>query len=146
VIAKILAAPATSARVSTGLLVLRVVLGLVFIQYGSQKLAAPTHWAGHAYPVYVQLYGLAAEFGGGLLLLFGALTPVAAFLLLVEMLGAAAVFVIPHAGTTWIARNPAQLTLERNMIYAAGAIAIMLTGPGAFSIDALAARHRGKSS
>ena len=145
-IAKILAAPTTSARVSTGLLVLRVVLGLVFIQYGSQKLAAPTHWAGHVYPVYVQLYALAAEFGGGLLLIFGALTPVAAVLLLVDMLGAAAVYVIPHAGTTWIARNPAQLTLERNMIYAAGAIAIMLTGPGAFSIDARAARRPGESS
>jgi uncharacterized membrane protein YphA (DoxX/SURF4 family) len=37
--------PAHTGRVSTGLLILRVVLGLAFIQYGPTKVGHPTSWA-----------------------------------------------------------------------------------------------------
>jgi hypothetical protein len=43
-------------------------------------------------------------------------------------------FVLPHHGMVWISATP-QLTFEKNLFYAAGAVTLLLTGPGAYSID-----------
>jgi putative oxidoreductase len=135
--------PAIAARVSTGLLVLRIVIGFAFVQYGLAKITHPA-WAADigmaGLPTLVQIGVVAAELGGGLLLVLGALTPVAALLIALDMLGAVVTFTIPHHGLVWISSTP-RLTLEKNLFYAAAAVTLLFTGPGAYSIDALLTRH-----
>ena len=137
--------PLLTARVSSGLLVLRIVLGLAFVQYGLAKAAHPFGWAASiglpGLPPLVQVLVVVAELGGGLLLLFGALTPVAASLIALDMLGAVLTFVLPHGGMVWISTAP-RLTLEKNLIYGAAAVTLILAGPGLYSIDALLTRAR----
>jgi putative oxidoreductase len=127
-----------------GLLLMRVVLGGVMAAHGAQKLfgwfgghglAGTGNWleamglrpAG----VYAAVNGL-AEFGGGVLLALGLLTP----------LGAAAV-----AGVMFVAiatvhwRNGffnSSGGYEFNLLIAATAIGLAITGPGEISIDHLA--------
>jgi putative oxidoreductase len=136
--------PPVSGRVSSGLLVLRIVLGLAFIQYGLAKAAHPVGWAAFiglpALPPVIQALVVVAELGGGMLLLFGALTPVAGLLIALDMLGAVLTFALPHGGLVWISSTP-RLTIEKNLIYGAAAVTLVLTGPGAYSIDALLARR-----
>jgi putative oxidoreductase len=135
--------PPIAGRASSGLLVLRIVIGLAFLQYGLAKAAHPVSWAtdiGMAgLPAIVQISVVAAELGGGLLLLFGALTPLAALVIALDMLGAVVTFVLPHHGMVWISSTP-RLTFEKNLFYAAAAVTLLLTGPGAYSIDALLTR------
>jgi putative oxidoreductase len=126
-------------------LVLRIVLGLAFVQYGLTKAAHPFGWAASiglpGLPPLVQALVAIAELGGGALLLLGALTPVAGLLVALDMLGAIITFVIPHGGMAWISATP-RLTLEKNLIYGAAALTLVLTGPGAYSLDALLTRGR----
>jgi putative oxidoreductase len=137
--------PAVAGRVSAGLFVLRIIIGFAFVQYGLIKAAHPVTWAAAigmaGLPVLVQLAVIVAELGGGLLLIFGALTPFAALLIALDMLGAVMTFVLPHHGMVWISSTP-QLTFEKNLFYAAAAVTLLLTGPGAYSIDALLTRGR----
>jgi putative oxidoreductase len=124
-------------------LVLRIVIGFAFLQYGLIKVAHPVTWAADigmaGLPALVQILVVVAELGGGLLLLFGALTPVAALLIALDMLGAVVTFVLPHHGMVWISSTP-RLTFEKNLFYAAAAVTLLLAGPGAYSIDALLRR------
>src|SRR5687768_12923680 len=70
-----------SCRVSTGLLLLRLVAGLAFMFHGYGKIQNPTGWMGPNANVPGVLQALAAisEFGGGLAWMLGALTPLASF-------------------------------------------------------------------
>jgi putative oxidoreductase len=137
--------PPTAGRVSSGLLVLRIIIGFAFLQYGLAKAAHPATWAAEiglaSLPPLVQMSVAAVELGGGLLLVFGALTPVAALLIALDMLGAVVTFVMPHHGMVWISSTP-RLTFEKNLFYAAAAVTLLLTGPGAYSIDAFLTRDR----
>lgn len=134
--------PRHSGRVSTGLLILRIVLGLAFIQYGLEKAGNPAGWSDKFVPLpgIVQVLVVIAELGGGIGVLFGALTPIAALLIALDMLGVVITFVIPHGGTIWISATP-RLTYEKNLMYFAGALALLFTGPGEFSIDGMLGRN-----
>lgn len=125
--------------------VLRLAIGLVFVAHGAQKLFGI--WGGGglsetagflaqlgltpAYPLAV-LVGL-MEFGGGLLLLLGALTLYASLGLVVTMLVA-----------IWRVHLPAGFFLpngyEFNFALIGALVSLMLTGPGALSIDGQRAR------
>jgi putative oxidoreductase len=135
--------PPHSGRVSIGLLILRVVLGLAFIQYGLTKIGHPMSWAnpyGISLPAFIQPLTPLAELGGGILLLFGLLTPVAAIGIAIDMIFAVILFVAPHGGMIWISPKPT-LTFEKNIFYEAGALALLFCGPGLYSIDAMLARN-----
>src|SRR5947209_5440160 len=70
-----------SVRASAGLLLLRVVVGAALAMHGYAKIKSdggPTGWAGSAFPGYLQAAAVAAEFGGGIALIAGLLTPLAA--------------------------------------------------------------------
>jgi len=126
---------------SAGLLVLRVGLGaMMLLRHGGPKLLGFTEKAQtFSDPLGVgptASLGLAifAEFLCSLLLIFGAATRLAAIPLTITMLVAA--FII-HADDPF----PKQ---EFPLLYAFGFIALILTGAGDYSVDAVVARKRGR--
>ena len=133
--------------------VLRLVVGTVFVAHGAQKLFGL--WGGGglagtatflaqlgltpAYPLAVA--AAVVEFGGGLLLLAGALTFFAALALALDM--AVATWKVHLANGFFInwALAPGQgHGYEFNLTLIGALIALMLTGPGEFSIDGRRAR------
>jgi len=131
------------ATVSAGLLLGRLVLGLLMAAHGAQKLFG---WlGGHGLAgtggffeslgfrpgrAFALAAGL-AEFGGGLLVAFGLLGPLGPALIVSVMVVAA--LAVHRSGGLFAMTNGVELPL----LYAAGAIALALTGPGAYSLDAL---------
>jgi putative oxidoreductase len=128
--------------------VLRLALGTVFIAHGAQKLFGI--WGGGGLSStaggFAQLglepsYALAiaagaAEFGGGLLLVLGAFTVPSAAVLLMVML--VAVWKVHLANGFFLNWNnvPGQgHGFEFNLALMAALVCLMLTGPGALSID-----------
>ena len=126
----------------TGLLVARVVFGLLMAAHGSQKLFG---WFG-GYGIAGtggffeslgfrpgRLFALAAglaETGGGLLLALGLFEPVAAAIIVAVMVVAAVT--VHWQGGLFAMTNG----IEVPLLYAAAAAALGLTGPGAYSLDA----------
>jgi putative oxidoreductase len=133
----------TAAHVDLVLLVLRIPLGIIFVAHGAQKvfvhgLAGVTEgFAGMGVP----LPGLVAPFiallelVGGVMLILGVLTRPVALLLLFEMLGA--LFIVHLAAGFFLPRG-----YEFVLILAAVALAIVIAGAGAYSIDGLLGRRR----
>jgi putative oxidoreductase len=124
------------------LLVLRLVLGGVFVAHGAQKLfgsfgrpgiegAAGFHdqlGIKPGKPTAI-LAGL-AEFVGGILIIAGFLTPLAALALIVVMIVAILKVHLRHGFFA------ASGGYEFNLVLIAVAVALLLAGSGAFSIDA----------
>jgi putative oxidoreductase len=131
------------ATVSSGLLIARLVFGILMIGHGTLKLFG---WFGG--------YGLAGtggffeglgfrpgrafaaaasltEIAGGLLLALGFLGPVGPALIISVMLVAA---ISVHWQNGLFATSNG---IELPLLYAAGAISLALTGPGLFSLDAV---------
>lgn len=128
---------------NTGLLVLRVVVGLVMAAHGAQKLFG---WFGgyglNGTGGYFEKLGFrpgrlfafaagASEFGGGLLVTLGLLGPVGPALLLATMIVAMVTVHWQHG--LFAAENGIELPL----LYAAAGVTLALTGFGAFSLDAV---------
>jgi putative oxidoreductase len=116
-----------------GLLVLRVVLGIIMVVHGWQKLhAGPSHFAetvhGLGLPGWLAYISLTAECVGGLLIIAGFATRIAAFFILVDML-VALTKVHLHNGLTGQGGYQFVLTL------AAVSFALILFGGGAISVD-----------
>jgi putative oxidoreductase len=116
-----------------GLLILRVVLGVGLMLHGWSKIQKPFGWMGDS-GVHGALQALAAlaEFGGGAALVFGFLTPLACLGVLCMMSGA---WWLQHRGDPWI--NPGGKSFELTSLYFTAALALLFTGPGRFSVDAL---------
>ena len=123
------------------LLVLRLVVGLLFVGHGAQKLFGAFAGAGiNGTAATFDKIGLrparvhataagCAELGGGLLLALGLLTPLAAATITAVMVTA---IVTVHA------RNGIWNTekgFEYNLVLVAAAFAIVGAGPGAWSLD-----------
>jgi putative oxidoreductase len=121
-------------RPGSALLLLRFIVGLAFIFHGWPKV---TGLAGFAAGAHLPLWlaGIAAytELIGGALLILGLLTPLAAFFLAFEML-VALVMVHLRAGHPFV--NPQGHSFESAILYLFIMLAFLLTGPGAYSLDA----------
>ena len=124
-----------------GMIILRVVAGLALAAHGSQKLFG---WFGGSGPAGTRKFfaGLGfrtplamafiaglSELGGGLLLAFGLVTPLAALALAVVMLNA--------IGTVHWKKGFFNSAggFEYNLLIIATALAVTATGPGRFSLD-----------
>ena len=110
--------------------------GLAFILHGWPKIQAATHWMPAEAPVPGALQAAAAvsEFGGGIALILGLLTPLAclglagtmSFAILMVHMKAGHPFVDPTGGPSY----------ELAAAYLASVVLLLLTGPGRFSLDA----------
>ncbi len=124
-----------SARVSAGLLILRLVVGLAFIFHGYGKIQNPFGWMGPnaGTPGIFQALAAISEFGGGLAWMLGLLTPLASFGLACTM----AVAVWTHAvvlGDPFASTGKGG-SYEPALVYFCVALLLMLAGPGRFSLD-----------
>lgn len=124
-----------------GLLILRVIVGLLFAGHAMQKLAG---WFG-GYGIsgtggYFESIGIKpgrlmaslaglGELIGGLLFAVGLLTPFAAVLIAGTML--VAIVKVHGQNGLWVTQNG----YEYNLVLMVIAIAVGLTGPGDFSLD-----------
>lgn len=123
-------------RAAIGLLILRVVFGLGIMLHGSHKILHPFNWMGENAPVPGVLQALAAvsEFGGGLALILGLLTPLAMLGLASTMFVAIATVHLP-AGDPFVSQGGR--SFESAALYLAVALMSIITGPGSLSLDAL---------
>ena len=136
-------------RLGAGLAVLRVVVGAVFLAHGAQKLfvyglAGVTGVTGAFGDMGIPLPAVTGpavallEFFGGLALVAGLLTRLAALGLAVNMLGAT---LLVHLEGGFFMPNGVAFTLT----LFGGAAALALAGAGDFSLDGVLARRRGRT-
>ncbi len=126
-----------SGRGALGLLIVRLIFGAGIMQHGWGKIQHPFNWMGpdsHV-PGILQFLAALSEFGGGLALILGLLTPLAMFGLACTMLYAIFMVHIPR-GDSFVARGPGSGSYELAAAYLAVTLLMMLTGPGALSLDA----------
>jgi putative oxidoreductase len=127
------------ARAGAGLAALRLTLGSVFVVHGAMKVfGGMAGTAGFFASIGIPAPGLTAwavgliELLGGVLLLLGLFTLPAAGLLAAVMLGAIATV---HWANGFMASNGGW---EFNFVLLGGLVAMMLEGPGAWSLRAAA--------
>jgi putative oxidoreductase len=122
-------------RGAWGLLVLRIIVGAGLMFHGWSKIQNPFGWMGPEGGVPGVLQALAAlsEFGGGLAMILGLLTPIAALGIICTMLTAIFMVHVPN-GDPFVGRGG---SWELPALYFASVFAIMMLGPGKLSLDAL---------
>lgn len=128
---------------ASGLLLIRLVVGLLLVGHGAQKLFG---WFGGYGPkgtgswmesigikpgVFMAVSAGLMELLGGALFALGLLTPLAALLITVTMLGA--IFKVHGQNGIWATANG----YEYPLVLIAVVIGIALTGAGSYSIDAM---------
>lgn len=122
---------------SVGLLVLRLVVGSAFIIHGYPKIQHPTTWMNafpNPPPPYLQDAAAVAEFGGGIALILGFLTPLFSLMIACTMATAIAIVHWPH-DHKFVALKPGEPSFELAAAYLAVALCLLLTGPGQLSLD-----------
>jgi putative oxidoreductase len=136
--------PFLAGRGGAPLLLLRVVTGLAFLFHGWPKIQNPFGWMPPESPVPGILQCLAAlsEFGGGILLILGLLTPLAA-LGLAGTMTFAITMVHMRSGHPFVAQGGPSYELAAN--YLVHMLVFLLLGPGAFSVDAALFGHRSRA-
>ncbi len=126
-------------RAAAGLLLLRLYAGLALMHHGYAKITNPFHWLdgapGHP-PGPLQALAAVSEFLGGLALIAGLLTPLACLGIACTM--AYAAFTHISRGDPFVGRGA---SYEPALGYFVTALTLLLTGPGALSLDALIGRR-----
>lgn len=117
------------------LLLLRVVVGLAFMLHGWGKIQNPFGWMGPEgfAPGFLQALAALSEFGGGLGLILGFLTPLAS-------LGIASTMAVAFSTHAFMRGDPfVSMTggpaSELAAVYFCIAMLLLALGPGRFSLD-----------
>jgi len=128
--------PSVDGRQAVALLIIRIVFGFALILHGLPKIQHPFGWMGPQAPVagFLQCLAAISEFGGGLAIVLGLLTPLVCFGVICNMLFAIFLvhmrmgqpFVDPAGGPSY----------ELASHYLVVALALILGGPGRWSFDA----------
>ncbi|MGA2987638.1 MAG: DoxX family protein [Terriglobia bacterium] len=131
---------------------MRLVLGVVFLAHGSQKMLG--WFGGYGFkatmgfftqgmhiPAVFAFLAIAAEFFGGLGLILGLLTRVAAFGITVNMLVAIFMVHLPNGlFMNWGGQQKGE-GIEYHLLVLAITVALMIRGAGAFSLDRAFSGH-----
>jgi putative oxidoreductase len=121
-------------RGSIAVLLLRLMTGVAFIVHGWPKIQNPLHWMdafpGHP-PSFVQVLPAVAEFGGGIGLLLGLLTPLCCAGIICTML--VAIFTHISRGDPFVSKGGGSYELA--LVFLTIAASLILTGPGRYSLD-----------
>lgn len=124
-----------------GLLVLRVVTGVAMAMHGWPKFQGPTTGMNPTTPGSLQILAAVAEFFGGISLMVGFLTPIAAAGIFVTMVVAS--WTMRSGGAVWV--NPTGgNSYEISALYGAVALLFVFIGPGALSLDAFLFARKGR--
>lgn len=135
----------SASRLQLALLILRVVVGIIFVVHGGQKLFVFGFGGvigfftkiGIPLPMIAGPIVTIVEFFGGLALLAGVFTRVAAILIACDMVGA--ILFVHLKGGFFLPTG-----FEYALAMLSAAVVLALAGPGAYSIDArLGGRRRG---
>ena len=130
-------------RLALALLILRLFVGIAFTQHGSGKLMHPWEFAAEfGIPVWLALITMMTQLIGGILLIVGALTPLAALGIAGTMF-IATVFLI-NRGEPFI--NPDGHSWENSAFYLMAGICLALSGAGSWSLDAWLFGRRSNNS
>jgi putative oxidoreductase len=127
--------------IALGLLILRLVVGLIVAAHGAQKLfgwwggPGMSRWAESVEKLRIRpakpwaWVAALSEFGGGLLLALGLLSPIGSLAVIGAMVVAIATVHLNKG--FWIAKGG----YEFNLAIIGGAATIAVAGPGAYSLD-----------
>ena len=138
---------------STATAILRVVLGIVFFAHGAQKMLG--WFGGYGFsgtmgfftgtmhiPAPLAFLAIAAEFFGGIGLILGFLTRIAAFGITANMLVAIAAVHAPNGFfMNWTGQQKGE-GIEYHLLVLATTVFLMIRGAGAFSVDHALAVHQ----
>jgi putative oxidoreductase len=119
---------------NAGLLILRLVLGIIMLYHGWPKLTnlggtiEGFSGMGIPLPALAAVFATVAEIVGGLLILVGAFTDIAGLLFAIDMLGA---IIFVHAKNGFSAANGG---VEFPLALLAMALTVALVGPGQYSV------------
>lgn len=128
---------------AVGMFLFRLVFGLAFVFHGLSKIKNPFGWMGPkaSVPGFLQALAALSEFGGGLALILGFLTPLACFGLMSTMFVAylAHLKMATPAKPMYFVQPMGKPggSYEDVAFYFAAALMIFLLGPGLLSLDAL---------
>jgi putative oxidoreductase len=150
-VVELLIPPAPSTASRAALLVLRLFVGLCFIRHGWPKLRNLNTWAtALKTPEWLCFLSAASMFAGGIALILGLLTPLAALAILVSMayamvleIGSGFPFIAPdpyqipagdYAGPMGVGEPP---SWEKAAMYVVMCLVLILCGGGMLSLDSL---------
>jgi putative oxidoreductase len=135
--------PFATGRTALALLLLRLMFGVAMTLHGWKKIQDPLHWmdgSEHAASAPLQALAAISEFGGGLALALGLLTPLACLGIAATM--SFAIYTHVDRGHAFVGKPSWELA----GLHLAVAVGLLLAGPGRWSVDfALLGRRRGEA-